>query len=104
MNTETISAASQTEDQGYWQRHVEAYNIGEISKVNYCRANNVHYHRFLYWHNKLSKRIEAGALIPVKVKSNLSNEARCILELSQGSRILIYDNSLALKLLISVAK
>jgi hypothetical protein len=104
MKTESIISVASTKDQSYWQRHIDAYNSEGTSKINYCRENNVNYHRFLYWHNKLSKSKGAGALIPVKVKTALPAKAKCTLELNQGCRILIYDEPLALQLLTSVAK
>lgn len=104
MELENIITDSRPEDESYWQKHVAAYNKGDASKINYCRKNNVHYHRFLYWHNKLSKSNDDAALIPVNIRSDLPVVAKCTLELSQGCRILIHDEALALKLLTSVAK
>jgi len=104
MNAEAIISTIQAEDKSYWQRHVTAYNRGGVSKIRYCRENSVHYHRFLYWHAKLSTSPEEGALIPVKLKSDLPSQTVCALELNQECRILIYDEALALKLLASVVK
>lgn len=104
MEIENIITDSRPEDESYWQKHVAAYNNGCASKISYCRENNVHYHRFLYWHNKLSKSNEDGALIPVTLKNDLPAVAKCTLELSHGCRILIHDDALALQLLTSVVK
>jgi hypothetical protein len=85
-------------DKAYWRRHVEDYQASGLKKVTYCTNNNVPYHKFLYWHNKLTRK-RTNQLMPVKIKSAIRSEALCVLELKQGRRVLIYDEGILLKLL-----
>lgn len=41
------------EDEQFWQQHVNRFSILKLSKVKYCKQNNLVYHRFLYWFDKL---------------------------------------------------
>ena len=45
----------------YWKRCIEEFKTSGVSKVAYCRAHELTYHQFLYWHDKLTKTCKAKA-------------------------------------------
>ena len=49
--------------------HIQAWQTGKQSQQEYCRENNLAYHKFIYWHNKFRSKqnpIEQ-AFIPVQI-------------------------------------
>ena len=86
--------------ESFWQEHVETYLVSGYNKSQYCRQHDLTYHRFLHWCRKFTKIGEEEAVnsgnsfIPVKLKST-SRAANCIctLELADGNRLLIHDES-----------
>jgi hypothetical protein len=83
-------------DKSYWGRHVSGYQKSGLSKIKYCKQEQVPYYKFLYWCNKLSK--DPKRLIPVKIKES-GSKAPCVLELREGSKLLIYEEGMLLKVL-----
>ncbi len=86
------------QDEEFWQPHIDTFNSMGISKLKYCQENDLGYHRFLYWHQKLS-RSATGNLLPVKLKSSGSTMALCTLESPKGYRVLIHSESALNKVL-----
>jgi hypothetical protein len=96
--------------ESFWQEHVETYLASGYNKSQYCRQHNLIYHRFLHWYRKFTgankKTIGRGSsFIPVKLKST-SPAAGCIctLELADGNRLLIHDESTLHRLLPKLLK
>ena len=94
--------------ESFWKEHVEKYLASGYNKSQYCRQNNLAYHRFLHWCKKITKNYPVSfdgnsSFIPVKLKptaSAISDHCLCSLELSKGHRLLIHDES-ALQLLLT---
>ena len=38
----------------YWNQHIRHWRKTDLSRVAYCRNQNLSYHRFVYWLRKLS--------------------------------------------------
>jgi len=92
--------------ESFWRDHIETYLTSGYNKSQYCRQHDLVYHRFLHWCRKFAKS-EGNAIsgnnsfIPVKLKSTpASSNCICTLELSNGNRLLIHDET-ALQLLLS---
>jgi len=90
---QTMSDVDQGED--FWSVHVDEFNSMGISKNEYCKRKNLGYHRFLYWHQKLSHT----KLLPVKLKSAGYTSSLCTLETPRGYRVLIHDELALTKIL-----
>lgn len=76
-----------------WPWHVRNYDASGLTKSSYCKQNNLSYHRFLYWHTKLSNS-SSQRFAEVKVAQPvLSSEVYCTLELITGNRLLIQSES-----------
>lgn len=45
-----------------WQRHIEAWQVSDLSQAAYCEQHELIYHRFGYWYRKLmgAQRNESG--------------------------------------------
>jgi hypothetical protein len=87
------------ENKEFWIKHLEAQKASGLSRSHYCRTNNINYHRFGYWMQRLFS--VAAAFVPVKLEENVTssiNSALCTIEL-RGHTISIYDLS-ALKLVL----
>ena len=40
----------------YWRHHIDAWKASEQSQSEFCRVNELNYHRFLYWQRKFRKQ------------------------------------------------
>lgn len=96
--SETASALDLHQGEDFWQPYVDAFNSTNMSKIKYCRQNEVEYHKFLYWHQKLSQA-SVGNLLPVKLKSAGVTGALCTVESPKGYRVLIHSESALCKVL-----
>ena len=100
-----------TENTAYWLKHVEACKISGLNKHKYCDQHGVSYHRFLYWFDKLNKKpnhlaanSKTNQFIKVKLNSETehmtySAKPLCILELKQGHRLIVHNESVLVKIL-----
>jgi DNA-binding transcriptional regulator YiaG len=50
-----ISKQNQTSQSRKWQAHLAAQEKSGLSRTQYCRRQQISYHTFTYWRNKLSK-------------------------------------------------
>jgi len=56
---------------GYWQQHIDKWQISGQSQQAFCKAYDLNYHRFLYWRRKFESRSTenqsppSSALVPV---------------------------------------
>ena len=99
MDLSDIAVTSDmNQSENFWQPHVDAFNSMGISKIKYCRQYGVEYHKFLYWHQKLS-RTTAGNLLPVKLKAVGSANVLCTVESPRGYRVMIHAESALTKIL-----
>ena len=48
-------------NQDYWQQHITAWQASEQSGAAFCRGQNLSYHRFCYWRQKLAPSQRTGA-------------------------------------------
>jgi len=44
--------------QRYWKEQIEAWQGSGLQQTEYCRQNNLKYHRFTYWKEKLIRPAE----------------------------------------------
>ena len=92
---------SPQKDEAFWQDHYSIQQSSGLSRAAYCRKHAINYDRFTYWVCKW--RIDQrDTLIPVKIKTSFaarladqSNllETLCTLDLKNGHRLRIHDNS-----------
>tara|TARA_Y100000766_G_C18895586_1_gene600753 strand:- start:2086 stop:2361 length:276 start_codon:yes stop_codon:yes gene_type:complete len=79
-----------------WKKWYDSYQEFSGSKVKYCKTHKLNYHQFLYWCNKLGKKMPK--LIPVDISAK--DEALASIRL-KGGHILEITSLAALKLLLS---
>jgi hypothetical protein len=54
--------------QSDWIKIIEQWKASGMSQSDYCDANQINYHQFIYQHGKISGRIKTKSkLLPVKV-------------------------------------
>ena len=68
---------------GEWQEWVKSRNKSGKSKADFCRANALNYHQFLYWCTKFNNKTHP--LIPVRITN--ANEPLAIIRLGNGSTL-----------------
>ncbi|WP_136798323.1 IS66 family insertion sequence element accessory protein TnpA [Desulfosediminicola ganghwensis] len=57
--------------QGYWQKHISAWEAGSQSQKAYCQSNGIALATFGYWKRKLNCRIEnEPAFYPLAVPTS----------------------------------
>jgi hypothetical protein len=39
----------------YWQQHIDQWQGSGLSQPKYCQANDLTYHRFVYWRRKFER-------------------------------------------------
>ena len=98
METQKSTLANETP--GFWQHHVANFALNNVTKIQYCKDNNITYHRFLYWHDKFTNGTDS--FIPIKFPGN-NNLAVCTIEFSQGHRLVLHDSNI-LPQIISLLK
>ncbi len=108
-------ALTTIENRTYWLKQIKNYKTrGYPSKSAYCRETGVNYARFIYWSEKLGRQLPQGSIatkakefIPITVapKSphNLATPL-CILELKQGHRLLIQNESVLEKIFLLLGR
>jgi hypothetical protein len=83
-----------------WQQHIEAFQSCNQTKMAYCKAHELNYHQFLYWHKKLS--IRASSLVPVIVEDqHVHADTLATLYLNSGHKLSIHSTR-ALEMILSV--
>jgi hypothetical protein len=40
----------------YWRHHIDAWKVSSQSQSEFCRVNELNYHRFCYWQRKLHQQ------------------------------------------------
>lgn len=79
----------------FWQNHIASYLAGSYkSKAAYCRELALRYENFLYWYRRLKQPvIKHQKLIPVKLSKLSDSSALCSIELKEGQRLWIHNES-----------
>lgn len=102
-----------SEDENFWRHHIAACSASGITKISYCKKNNVDYHRFRNWTKKLSAKnlhlskpadlsSKPSELIPVELKltTKQNNSAiLCTINLKSGHVLQLHDQQAWLMLL-----
>lgn len=101
METTAISPAAK--NRTFWKDHSEQQKVSGLTRADYCRQNNLNYHRLGYWLKKKSHRkSQESSLIAIKLKPNYELQAQitlCTLNLTSGCCLKIHDlQSLAIVL------
>lgn len=83
------------EDRTFWEKHINAQEKSDVSKLSYCRQNQVDYARFKYWIKIKREGSSKKRLIAVKLKSieckPLSAPLLCSLLLKNGITLHIHN-------------
>ena len=102
-----------------WATHIRHRDKSGLSKATYCKQNNLAYHQYLYWEQKLLKPDVESELIPVEIEqssakqlmqsvaecgeTNKKQHLLCALNLRNGDVLQIYDAT-ALNVLITILR
>lgn len=102
-----------------WATHIRHRDKSGLSKAAYCKQNNLAYHKYLYWEQKLLKPDVASELIPVEIEqssatqlmqsvaecgeANKKQHLLCALNLRNGDVLQIYDATV-LNVLITILR
>ncbi len=109
----------QTNLEQSWATHIQQREKSGLSKATYCKQNNLAYHQYLYWEQKLIKPSVASELIPVEIEqssakqlmqsvlecgeTNKKQHLLCALNLKNGNVLQIFDAA-ALNVLITILR
>ena len=91
---ETISDASQIENERFWQNHNKLQKASDLSQSAYCRQHGLNYYRFCYWSKKYRQNHAVNQLISIKLKPVMNPGIQpllCTLELRRGGCLKIHD-------------
>lgn len=86
------------ENEIFWKNHYDLLNSSGMSRVEYCRKNNLNYDRFGYWVSKWNRNKPevANNLVSIKLKSAdvpVAQSVLCTLKSKNGCLIQIHDES-----------
>ena len=86
---ETVPAADR---EPYWQEHLARWQQSGLSKIAYCRQENLSIHQLKYWCRKLrpnarvKRKSSRRAFVPLRVATPASTES-LTLTLPNGMRV-----------------
>jgi hypothetical protein len=93
-NKSKNSPLEQAKDENDWKKIIADQEASHLTRLDYCRDNQLNYHAFGYWYRKL-KHSSINSLIPIKIKSELEptekNKVLSTLTLTNGVSLHIYD-------------
>lgn len=76
----------------YWRQHVDAGKASGLSCAQFCKANDINYHRFIYWRQKFeaagrhqNSPSETGGFAAVRVQP----DGHCELSLSLPNGLVV---------------
>ena len=79
--------------QQFWQEHLKAWSLTELSQNEYCRQNNLKTNRFTYWKRKFHKENLPVEFIQIPAKpeqlTHLFCNKKIFLRLTVDSRLTI---------------
>lgn len=77
-----------------WIKIIEEWKASSMSQSDYCDANQINYHQFIYQYGKISGRIRTKSkLLPVKV-----TESEHVAAVDKNHFMLQYPNGLKLSI------
>jgi hypothetical protein len=106
MTTANSRQEEVAEKRRYWKRHLDAWQISEMSQVEYCRKHDLSRFRFQYWKRRFQISASLPALIELPFSSIITQKQSHALRLVVGDQYQIaverdFD-PVALRQLISV--
>lgn len=86
---ETLANPPLPENESYWKYHTQQCNESGLSKSTYCKQQDVHYPRFIYWSKKFAEQ-ELSHLVKVRIKPDVkaekpADEVCCTLQLKNNN-------------------
>ncbi len=89
-------AQKTSKDKVFWKQHVTDHANSGLSKMAYCRANQINYACFNYWVKKTEVCAQsAHAMVAVKLTTNevklSDNTLLCTLVFKNNHRLQIHD-------------
>ena len=107
MGSNLSKIADQSNLEQFWSTHIQQRQLLRLSKSAYCKQNNLVYHQFLYWEQKILESAGGAQLIPVEIDHHLVNSTvssddtppkpnniqhlLCALNLKNGHVLQIFD-------------
>ena len=106
MATENSRQEELKEKRRYWKQHLDTWQTGGLTQVEYCRRHDLSRFRFQYWKRRFQESDSLPALIEVPFSSVIAGKPSHALRLVVGNRYQIaverdFD-PVALKQLIDV--
>jgi hypothetical protein len=98
-----IQLSNQEKGGNYWNKIIEDQEISGLTRIAYCRKNQINYDNFGYWRKKLKSK-SVKSLIPIKIKSEFNqpaekNKMLSTLLFKNGNSLYIYDKEVLLIIL-----
>lgn len=97
------------ENEAFWQHHYSLLKSSGLSRVDYCRENNLNYDHFGYriskW-NKSQPIDNNNELVSVKLKpmnESFNSSILCTLDLKSGHSLKIHDSETLMIILEKVS-
>ncbi len=90
------------EKEAFWQQHYTLLKSSGLSRIEYCRENNLNYDQFGYRISKWNKAISVDnnqdqlvsvKLKPVPVNQSFNSSLLCTLDLKNGHQLRIHDSA-----------
>lgn len=89
-------------DDSYWHKHVKLKQASGLTRVGYCRKNNLNLYQLKYHEHKLISAAVNAKLLPIKLLSNevaskdtanfmKESKLLCKLKLKHGNVLKVYD-------------
>lgn len=100
----TVKKTTVIYPESFWKEHVEKYLVSGFNKLQYCKKNDLTYHRFLHWCRKLTASnkksvIKKSDFIPVELKQT-KNSSNCLCTFEFDNYRLIIHEASVLKILL----
>jgi len=85
------------ESEAFWRQHQQLHKASGLSRVDYCRRNNLNYDRFGYWISKWNRQSSSPSarLVAVKLKPSsevVSQTTFSTLHFNNGCFLKIHDS------------
>ncbi len=87
-------AITGAERETLWRHHIDQQIASGLARKQYCQQNNLRYHTFKYWADKLNPSKKAPNLVAVKLSAapHAANQTTlCTLHLNDGRFLQIHD-------------
>lgn len=93
-----------TNKAAFWREHAKHQKLSGLSRISYCKKNQLSYDQFDYWDRK-SRRQQSTTLLPVyanvpaKINADERTQTLCTLAFKNGHELKIHDKSIVTMLL-----